>query len=214
MLERLGFIGAGRMAREHARVATAIGAQVDVVLVPNTESPNVSEFRKVVPGARFVSSEKAFRESGMEAIVVVAPWHVIPDMMTNLLEDDRPMLIEKPIILGRKAAWDVAGLADVIGEAPAIVLVCATSPGFRESVIPATQNLLLSARVLGIGGTITSLHASVTDEVRGLLGIPESVDVVYCVPLGYPKGNFGPVTRKPLAEVVSVDAWGNSPELL
>ncbi len=106
------------------------------------------------------------------------------------------------------------GLADVIGEAPAIVLVCATSPGFRESVIPATQNLLLSARTLGIGGTITSLHASVADDVRELLGIPESVDVVYCVPLGYPKGNFGPVTRKPLAEVVSVDAWGNAPELL
>ena len=106
------------------------------------------------------------------------------------------------------------GLADVIGESPAIVLVCATSSGFRESVIPAVQNLLLSARALGVGGTITSLHPSVADDVRELLGIPESVDVVYCVPLGYPKGNFGPVTRKPLAEVVSVDAWGNSPEAL
>ena len=105
------------------------------------------------------------------------------------------------------------GLADVIGESPVIVLVCATSSGFRESVIPATQNLLLSARALGIGGTITSLHASVADDVRELLEIPESVDVVYCVPLGYPKGNFGPVTRKPLTEVVSVDSWVGSSDL-
>ena len=108
MLRRLGFIGAGRMAREHARAATAMGAQVDVVLVPDTGSPNVVEFQKVVPGPRFVSNAKAFWESDMEAIVVVAPWHVIPNMMAELFEDDRPMLIEKPIILGRKAAWDAA----------------------------------------------------------------------------------------------------------
>lgn len=108
MLRRLGFIGAGRMAREHARAATVIGTEVDVVLVPDTESPNVAEFQKIIPGARFVSSAKAFWESDMEAIVVVAPWNVIPGMMTELLEDERPMLIEKPILLDRKAAWDAA----------------------------------------------------------------------------------------------------------
>ncbi len=103
------------------------------------------------------------------------------------------------------------GLADVIGEAPAIVVVCSTASGARESVIPATQNLLLSARVLGIGGTITSLHPTVDDDMKELLKIPGSADIVYCVPLGYPKGNFGPVTRKPLNEIVSLEAWGSSP---
>lgn len=103
-------------------------------------------------------------------------------------------------------------LADNISEVPAIVLVCSTSPGGRESVIPATQNLLLAARALGIGGTITSLHANVEDDVQKLLNLPDGAGVVYCIPLGYPQGNFGPVTRNPLSDIVSVDKWGSSPD--
>ena len=102
-------------------------------------------------------------------------------------------------------------LADNIGEVPAIVLVCTTSPGGRESVIPATQNLLLAARGLGIGGTITSLHANAEDDVQEVINLPDGAGVVYCRPLGYPQGRFGSVTRNPLNEIVSVNKWGNSP---
>ncbi len=103
-------------------------------------------------------------------------------------------------------------LSDEFGAAPAIVLLCATAQGAGAmgSVIPAVQNLLLAARALGIGGTITTLHAVVDERVKELLGIPEEVQIVYAIPLGYPQGNFGPVTRKPLAEVASVDRWGDS----
>ncbi len=103
-------------------------------------------------------------------------------------------------------------LADEVGQAPVIVLVCATSkgPGPVASVIPAVQNLLLAARSLGIGGTITTLHPQVEERVHRLFGIPATAQVVYCVPLGYPRGRFGPTQRKPLAEVCSYDLWGNS----
>ena len=103
-------------------------------------------------------------------------------------------------------------LADEFGEAPVVVLVCATEQGANAmgSVIPSVQNLLLAARALGIGGTITTLHAVVDERAKELLGIPEAAQIVYAVPLGYPKGAFGPVTRKPLAEVASVDRWGDS----
>ena len=47
-------------------------------------------------------------------------------------------------------------------------------------------------------------------EVKELLGIPGEIQIVYAVPLGYPRGNFGPVTRKPLAEVASIDRWDNA----
>ena len=102
-------------------------------------------------------------------------------------------------------------LADKIGEAPVIVLLCATAKGSGPmgSVIPAAQNLLLAARALGIGGTITTLHAQVEERVHALFGIPESAQIVYCLPLGYPRGNFGPARRKPLSEVCSYDHWGN-----
>lgn len=100
-------------------------------------------------------------------------------------------------------------LADEIGIAPVIVVVCATSRsvGAMGSVIPAVQNLLLAARALGIGGTITTLHPVVEDRVRALLGIPETAQIVYCLPLGYPRGRFGPTTRKPLTEVCAYDRW-------
>jgi len=100
-------------------------------------------------------------------------------------------------------------LADEIGQAPVIVVVCATArgPGALGSVIPAVQNLLLAARARGIGGTITTLHPVVEARVHALLGIPETAQVVYCLPLGYPRGRFGPTTRKPLAEVSAFDRW-------
>jgi nitroreductase len=104
-------------------------------------------------------------------------------------------------------------LADEIGQVPVLILVCATAKGSGPmgSVIPAVQNLLLAARALGIGGTITTLHPQVEERVHELFGIPPTAQVVYCIPLGYPRGHFGPNQRKPLPEVSSYDSWGNSP---
>ena len=102
-------------------------------------------------------------------------------------------------------------LADTIGEAPIIVLLCATAKGSGPmcSVIPAAQNLLLAARALGIGGTITTLHPQVEERVHALFRIPLTAQIVYCLPLGYPRGRFGPARRKPVSEVCSYDFWGN-----
>ncbi len=113
---------------------------------------------------------------------------------------------------GDKTRLSAMRLADELGRAPAIVLVCATAQGAgpMASVIPAVQNLMLAARALGIGGTITTLHAKVDERVKQLLAIPEEVQIVYAVPLGYPRGSFGPVTRRSLAEVASLNRWGQS----
>lgn len=103
-------------------------------------------------------------------------------------------------------------LADEIGNSPALIFVCALVKGAAaaQSIIPSVQNLLLAARCLGIGSTITTLHPSVDERVHALFDIPDSAQVVYCLPLGYPKGNFGPVSRKPLSVVTSYDMWGRS----
>jgi len=113
-----------------------------------------------------------------------------------------------------KVSQSAMRLADEMGSAPAIVLVCATAPGVgaMTSVIPAAQNLLLAARALGVGGLITTLHAVVDERIRELFGMPDGMQVVYCLPLGFPRGNFGPLNRKPVAAVVSLDRWGSSPD--
>lgn len=125
--------------------------------------------------------------------------------------------IEKPADIPPESPLRQAmRLADEIAEAPVIVLACATAQGrgAAENVIPACQNLLLAARGLGIGGTITTLHATVDERLHALFDIPENAQVVYCIPLGYPRGNFGPATRKPLSEVTSIDRWGETPDWL
>jgi nitroreductase len=101
-----------------------------------------------------------------------------------------------------------AGLADAMGDVPCVALALALHNGPADSVIPAVQNLMLAARALGIGSVPTTLHQSVMTRFRALFGIPEDVGFHFCVPLGYPRGNFGPNTRKPTAETTFLDRWG------
>ncbi len=74
------------------------------------------------------------------------------------------------------------------------------------------QNLLLAARTLGIGSTFTTLHPTVMERVHKLLGIPEEIQVLCCLPLGYPRGRFGPTVRVPAREITFVDKWGQAPD--
>ena len=76
------------------------------------------------------------------------------------------------------------------------------------SIYPAVQNLILACRALGLGTTITTNHIRCEHEVRALLGLPDDVDTFAMMPLGWPIDRFGPLTRRPLSEVVHADGWG------
>ena len=79
-----------------------------------------------------------------------------------------------------------------------------------DSVIPAVQNLMLAARALGIGSVPTTLHAQVLERVYALLGIPAEMDFHLCIPLGYPRGQFGPTQRLSTAETSYLNRWGTA----
>jgi nitroreductase len=100
-----------------------------------------------------------------------------------------------------------AQLADEIADAPCIVLALSVGQGQANSVLPGVQNLLLAARALGIGSVPTTLHPEVMDRVYDLLGIPETAGFHLCIPLGYPRGRFGPTTRRPTAETTFLNRW-------
>ena len=53
------------------------------------------------------------------------------------------------------------------------------------------------------------MHQVFEDELHEYFGIPDDYGVVVAIPIGYPMGNFGPVTRTPAAEKTHFDAWGN-----
>ena len=110
-----------------------------------------------------------------------------------------------------KTHFSAAKLADEIKDAPLIILGCAIRPGSENSLYPPMQNLMLAARALGIGSTFTTLHATVMERVHKLLEIPDDIHVHCCIPLGYPRGNFGPTVRKASSEVTSYDKWGQAP---
>jgi nitroreductase len=91
-------------------------------------------------------------------------------------------------------------------RAPVLVLVIAERPGI--DLTGACQNLMLAARALGIGSTITYIGGIHESDVHRLLGIPDGMDATCCIPLGYPEGNFGAAKRKPLSEIAFVDHFG------
>jgi nitroreductase len=101
-----------------------------------------------------------------------------------------------------------AGLADAMTDVPCIVFAFAMHDGPADSVIPAVQNLMLAARAIGIGSVPTTLHPSVMARFHSMFDIPNDVGLHFCVPLGYPQGNFGPNVRKPTSETAFLDRWG------
>jgi nitroreductase len=102
-------------------------------------------------------------------------------------------------------------LAADLHEAPVWIVPCleggAPTRTSGSSIYSAVRNMLLACRSLGLGTVITTNHIRCEDEVKALLGIPEDVDTFALMPIGWPIDKFGPVTRRPLAEVVHADRW-------
>jgi nitroreductase len=123
-------------------------------------------------------------------------------------DEKRPWTSREQIPAEDRGSASAARLADEIKDAPCIVLALTTVRGGASSVIPSVQNLMLAARALGIGSVPTTLHAQVLERVYALLGIPSEMEFHLCIPLGYPRGNFGSTQRKPAAEVTYLNHWG------
>ena len=103
-------------------------------------------------------------------------------------------------------------LADEMVNAPAVILAYSSASGVAAaSTFPAVQNLLLSARALGIGSVLTTLHPEVMDRVTAMFGVPEDMVFHCCIPLGYPRGKFGPTSRLPTGETTYWNKWGAAP---
>ena len=112
---------------------------------------------------------------------------------------------------------------DHLHEAPYILLVCGKrdwpfkvapedrvglAPPNYGAVYPCVQNILLACRSVGLGAALTTMHQVFEDELHAYFGIPDDFGVVVTMPIGWPMGNFGPVRRKPAADVTYFDSWG------
>ena len=113
--------------------------------------------------------------------------------------------------------WQAKNLEDV----PVVVVGCLRGPRFYfppiaatsyyGSIYPSMQNLLLAARAAGLGAGLITLPLWSSMAARRALGLPWSVQPCAVVPIGWPRGRYGPTTRRPVGDVVHVDRYGNRP---
>jgi nitroreductase len=115
-------------------------------------------------------------------------------------------------------------LAEHWHEAPAILVFCFDPRGVfttddklgrppvvgGASLYPAVQNVLLACRAEGLGCVLTTLLCALEPQVRTLINLPEPWATSGFVPIGYPVGSgHGPLSRRPVEEMVFVDRWDN-----
>jgi nitroreductase len=111
--------------------------------------------------------------------------------------------------------------ADHFEEVPVIVVACLkglrapfppiAATSYYGSIYPSVQNLLLAARAVNLGAALITLPLWSHFSVRRILGLPWNVTPCAVIPLGWPRGRYGPTTRRPVHEVVSFDRYGNKP---
>jgi nitroreductase len=131
---------------------------------------------------------------------------------------NRPLLSHQDAGRQERIGQAVAWQAEHLHEIPALVFACvelgaartesfAAGMGAAGSVWPGIQNLLLAARALGLGATPTSIVFRDRAAVKQVLGLPDEIEPVCMIPVGYPLGKFGPVTRRPVEEIMRWDRW-------
>jgi nitroreductase len=155
-----------------------------------------------------------------------ARWIVVrdPQIKQKLADQNRkhaaPYIaadVENPASPKQKRLLDaVIWQIEHMHEIPALIVACFDYPEKVEglgiyrsagSVWPGIQNILLTARSLGLGAAPTTLALRDQDAVRQILNLPETFAALCLIPVGYPVGNFGPVVRKPRSEIMRFDSW-------
>ncbi|MDR1205741.1 MAG: nitroreductase family protein [Peptococcaceae bacterium] len=112
-----------------------------------------------------------------------------------------------------QAFTEAANGQKFVGEAPAVIVVCATGsrvmacgqPTSTVDLSIAMTHILLAAHELGLGTCWLGNFSA--EKVKALLGIPEDVAVVAVTPIGYPAETPEARPRKAAEEVISYDKY-------
>lgn len=120
-----------------------------------------------------------------------------------------------------QALADRIAMAEGLARGPVFIVVCLnrkrayTTKKYGEfgyfldlqSVAAAIENMLIAATALGLGSVWMGTPRLKQDEMKQLLGIPEAVEVVAVVTLGYPADQPGARSRDPLKDIVHYNGW-------
>ncbi len=105
-------------------------------------------------------------------------------------------------------------LAEHMHSYPALIVACLEFDERPDdiaagggSIWPGVQNLLLAARALGLGAVPTTYAINRREEFEAIIGLPETMAAYTLIPVGWPLGRFGPVTRRRTSEIMRFDHW-------
>ena len=123
---------------------------------------------------------------------------------------------EKQQRIIKAVQWQVDHFEDVpvvvvpcLGGVRVLNLLPIGASSHYGSIYPAIQNFLLACRAEGLGAALTTLPLWSNTMARRALGLPWTVQPCAVIPVGWPKGRYGPTSRKPVEKVVHHDRWGN-----
>jgi len=114
----------------------------------------------------------------------------------------------------RKKMIDAARGQSFVGKAPVIIACCGLDPGYHMTcgqpadtidLAIAIDHMTLAATALGLGSCW--IGAFYQDQVKKLLNIPEHVQVVELLLLGYAAESESRTTRKSFGEIVAYERW-------
>jgi nitroreductase len=100
-----------------------------------------------------------------------------------------------------------------VAEAPLLIILCGEARNriyrrfLHEDVGLAGGQIMLQAKALGLGSCW--IGALDRKAISGILKLPDHLEIVALLTVGFPAEDPPPTPRKPLAEIVHYDVYGN-----
>ena len=181
----------------------------EALLVKLVEAGNQAPSGSNLQGARWV----VVRDSEQKSKLAQLNKNAV-ELYAGITSQRQASLPHQPADKRKRMLNAVLWQAEHMHEIPALIIAChqfdqpVNNPAHAGgSVWPGVQNVLLAARALGLGAAPTTLGLNPRETVKEILALPDNVEAICLIPVGYPLGNFGPVTRLPVQETVHWDRW-------
>lgn len=222
---RLGIIGAGGIAAEHAKAATGIG--IEIAGFCDIRREKAEKLAAQYPDAVVVDSAEELMElPGVPAIVVATPNAMHKPHAIMALEAGKDVFMEKPMALNVAECDEIIQARDKAARLVQVNLVCRNSPTalvvkdlieagrlgriyhakaswYRRRGVPGLGRWFTTKSEAG-GGVLIDLGVHMIDVVMYLAGNPTAERAS-----GHTTSMFG----NPPAEYTFTDMWAGPPEL-
>lgn len=148
--------------------------------------------------ARMVAAIRFQRDNFASTPALIVPCYDMRVMLEPVRSAGVDVVLRRTLALGPRRVLRMVHNRRIFGD------------GAAASIYPAVQNLLLAARSVGLAATLTIWHMGLEREYKKVLGIPWHVRTYGIIPIGWPLGRMGPVSRKPAPTVMHRDCWGGA----